>query len=317
MTFNPNDSRYASAVGAWLSENFEPQFTSNRAVLAKMEIEGAIKYGASYLVQALTSEANPSVAGVSNFNTGITIPSDKGLSAVYTWSWYQGLTVVNKAEEAATNTEHEMVDLLEARLADTIESFAEVITTDLFSTTIASQSKINGLRYAIDAPTSTSPFGTIERNGSTYWKSIVETYGTPTALTMSLVNGMYNRCTKGTGPTMIVMPQELYGAYESLLLTNTRYATDQKLAQAGFEGYLHKGATVFFDERLPFSGSPASGTILYINGRDVMMVFMNKKPNAEPVQYPDRLVKGYLHWQAAQLVAKRLNRSGRQNGVKL
>ncbi|RMF49327.1 MAG: hypothetical protein D6750_06290, partial [Bacteroidetes bacterium] len=78
----------------------------------------------------MTSAQNPTVAGVSSFTAGMSIPADAGLAAVYTWSWYQGLTVINAQEEAAINTEYEMVDLLEARLQDTIASFANVIGAD-------------------------------------------------------------------------------------------------------------------------------------------------------------------------------------------
>ncbi len=309
MQFTPNDSRYASAIGAWLSENFEAQFTNSNALLALLKLNSSIKYGAAYLVQPITASANPSVQGVSNFYAGMTIPPDQGLSAQYTFSWYQGQTVINKAEEVAIGTEYEMVDLLEARLADTIASFAEVISNDLFSTTNATQEKIMGLPYAIDAPTTgTSPVGNIDRVANSWFRANVQdATGT---LTLQKMNSMYNICQgRGRAPSVIVMPTDIFGAYESLVLTNTRYATDQRLAQVGFLGYLHKNATVIFDPRCP------TGTIFYLNSNDTLLVQMTKEPNAEPVDFPDRLVRGYKHWHACQLVIRRLNTQGRQNGV--
>lgn len=306
MTFNPNDSRYSSAIGAWLADNFEPQFTTQNAVLARLKIGDAIKYGPAYLVQPVTKAANPSVQGVSNFNTPMSIPADQGLSAVYTWSWYQGLTTVNKQEEVAIGTEYEMVDLLEQRVKDTIAAFAEVINTDLFSTTGPSQSKIAGIPFVVN---NTGTYGTIDRTTETWWRAQVQnSVGT---LTLQKINSMYNllQGNTGTPPNIIVMPTDLFGAYEALVQASQRFTVDQRMAEVGFTAYLHKGATVLFDTLCP------AGTIFYINDRFLMLACMTKEPNAEPVEFPDRLVKGYKHWYACALVAKRCNALGRQNGV--
>lgn len=307
MQFNPNNSLYSSAVGAWLTENFTQQFVSQTALLARLKVGNAIKRGAAYLVAPVTKSANSSVQGVSNFNSPMTIPADEGLSATYTFSWYQGLTTVSKQEEAAINTEYEMVDLLEARLRDTIASFAEVISTDLFSTTNASLSKIAGIPYAVnDANVS---FGNIDRTTNAWWKAVVENaVGT---LTLEKINRMYNTLqgNSGTPPNIIVMPVNLYGAYESLLLAGQRYTQDMRMAEYGFVTYLHKGATVIFDPRCP------AGTIFYLNDRHIYLAQMSDAPNSEPVDFPDRLVKGYKHWHAIALVATRCNALGRQNGV--
>ena len=310
MTFNPNDSRYASAIGAWLKDNFEQQFTTLTALTARLAQSGAIKYGAAYLVQPVSKDRNPSVQGVSNFTAGMSIPADQGLSAVYTWSWYQGLTTITKQEEIAISTEYEMVDLLEARVRDTIASFNEVITTDLFSSTNSTQGKVAGIPYVVDAPTSgASPVGGIDRVANPWWRAQKET-GVGT-LTMQKINRMYNLIQGATGqpPDIILMPTDLFGAYESLILASQRFTQDQKMAQAGFTAYLHKGATVLFDTRVP------AGQIYYLNTRYIYLVAMTREPSSDPVDFPDRLVKGYKHWYAVQLVASRLNGLGRQEGV--
>jgi len=310
MTFNPNDSRYASAVGAWLKDHFTDQFTSQTALTARLKAGGAIKTGAAYLVHPVFKQGNPSVQGVTNFTAGMAIPADQGLSAVYTWSWYQGLTTITKQEEVAINTEYEMVDLLEARLRSTIATFNEVLTNDLFSTTDANQGKIAGIPYVVDAPTSgTSPVGGIDRVANSWWRAQKETaVGT---LTMQKINRMYNLIQGATGypPNIILMPTDLFGAYESLILASQRFTQDQRMAEAGFTAYLHKGATVLFDTRVP------AGHIYYLNDKYIYLVLMTKEPSAEPVEFPDRLVRGYKHWLAAQLVACRLNALGRQEGV--
>ena len=289
------------------ARQLEAQFTSQNAVLARLKIGNAIKTGAAYLVVPVHKAANPSVAGVSNFNSPMSIPADQGLSAVYTWSWYQGLTTINKQEEVAINTEYEMVDLLQARLQATIASFAELINTDLFSTTGAQLSKIAGIPYAVN--NTNAVFGGIDRTTETWWRAQVQ--GSVGTLTLQKMNSMYNllQGSAGKPPNIIVMPTDLFGAYESLIIASQRFTQDQRMAELGFTAYLHKGATVLFDTQCP------AGTIFYLNDQFIYLAQMSREPNSDPIEFPDRLVKGYKHWYAAALVATRCNALGRQNGV--
>lgn len=220
MAINFDSSLYASAVGQWLAENFEPQFARNRAVFAKLQSDGAIKVGGAYLLAPVTKDKNPSVQGVTNFAAAMSIPADQGLGAQYNWSWYEGLTAINKAEEMASEGEAAMVDLLESRLSDTVATFVEVVNTDLFSTTDASQSKIAGLPYAMDT---TGSFGGIDRATNTWWQANNEaTVGT---ITLAKMNRMYNTCQSkgGTPPSLIIMPSDIFGSYESLIQASQRF----------------------------------------------------------------------------------------------
>jgi hypothetical protein len=313
MQFNPNTSHYASAVGAWLDSNFRDQFTITTAFLEKLKQRGGFKRGAAYLVQPVFGTGNPSVAGVTNFNNPMSIPADTGLAAVYTWSWYQGLTTVNDQEAAAINTEYEMVDLLEERLRSTVAQFGQVISNDLFSATDASLGKIAGIPYAVDRPTSTAnSFGGISRSNTTnpWWRAVVIDAGSQ-PLTLQRLAIAYNQATEngGISPDIIVMPTAHFSAFESLLLATQQYRQDDELARAGFIGYLFKGATVLFDPRVP------NNTIFILNSRDIMLVSQTERPTAEPVQFPDRLVRGYKHGWAVALVAKRLNSNARINNI--
>lgn len=306
MPISFDSSLYAAAVGQWLSENFEPQFARHRAVFAKLQSDGAIKVGGAYLIAPVTKDKNPSVQGVTNFAAAMSIPADQGAGAQYNWSWYEGLTVINKAEEMAIEGEVGMVDLLEARLNETIASFVEVVNADLFSATDASQSKIAGLPYAMQT---TGSFGGIDRATNTWWQAQNEsTVGT---ITLAKINRMYNKCQSqgGTPPNLIIMPEDIFGSYESLLQASQRFVQDAKLADLGFTAYLHKGATVLFDGLCP------AGVVLYVNTRYTYLVAMTRQPDAVPVQFPDRPVKGYLHTWAIALVSRRLNANGRQTGV--
>lgn len=236
----------------------------------------------------------------------MSIPADQGLAAYHIWSWYQGLTTINKAEEMAVEGEGAMIDLLEARLLDTTYGFVEVINADLFSTTGASQSKIAGLPYMMDT---TGTFGDIDRATNTWWRAQNEsTVGT---ITLAKINRMYNKCQSmaGTPPTMIIMPEDIFGSYESLIQASQQFVKDGKLADLGFTAYLHKGATVLFDSMAP------ANNVLYVNTRHTYLVTMSKYPDSVPVQFPDRPVKGYIHTWAVSFISNRLNANGRQTGV--
>jgi len=313
MQFNPNTSHYSSAVGAWLDSNFRDQFTQIVAFLEKLKQRGAFKRGSAYLVQPVFGTGNNTVAGVSNFNNAMSIPADAGLSAVYTWSWYQGLTTVNAQEAAAINTEYEMVDLLEERLRSTVAQFGQVLANDLFSDTDASLGKIAGIPYAVNRPTTTpNSYGGINRGNTPnpWWRCVlVDASNQP--LTLQRLAQAYNLATENGGntPDIIVMPTAHFTAFEALLLATQQYKQDDELARVGFVGYLFRGATVLFDPRVP------NNTIFILNSKDIMLVSQTERPSAEPVEFPDRLVRGYKHGFAAALVAKRLNSNARINNI--
>jgi len=313
MQFNPNTSHYASAIGAWLDNNFRDQFTRTTAFLEKFKQRGAFRRGSAYLVQPLFAEGNNTVAGVSNFNTPMNIPQDAGRSAVYTWSWYQGLTTVNAQEAAALNTEYEMVDLLEERLRSTVAQFGQVISNDLFSESDAGLNKIAGIPYAVDSPTTAAnSFGNIFRSSTQnpWWRAVVVD-GRNQPITLQELARAYNLATEngGISPDIIVMPTEHFTAFESLLFATQQYKQDDEIARVGFVGYLFRGATVLFDPRVP------GNTIFILNSRDIMLVSQTERPSAEPVEFPDRLVRGYKHGWALALVAKRLNSNARINNI--
>ena len=313
MQFNPNTSHYSSAVGAWLDSNFRDQFTQIVAFLEKLKQRGAFKRGSAYLVQPVFGTGNNTVAGVSNFNNAMSIPADAGLSAVYTWSWYQGLTTVNAQEAAAINTEYEMVDLLEERLRSTVAQFGQVLANDLFSDTDASLGKIAGIPYAVDRPgTTPNSFGGINRGDTPnpWWRCVLVD-ATNNPLTLQRLAQAYNLATENGGntPDIIVMPTAHFTAFEALLLATQQYKQDDELARVGFVGYLFRGATVMFDPRVP------NNTIFILNSKDIMLVSQTERPTAEPVEFPDRLVRGYKHGFAAALVAKRLNSNARINNI--
>ena len=313
MQFNPNTSHYASAVGAWLDSNFRDQFTVTVAFMEKLKQRGAFKRGSAYLVQPVHGTGNNTVAGVTNFNTAMSIPADAGLSAVYTWSWYQGLTTVNAQEAAAINTEYEMVDLLEERLRSAVAQFGQVLANDLFSNSDANLGKIAGIPYAVDRPTTVpNSYGGISRgNTPNPWWRCVLVDATNNPLTLQRLAQAYNLATANGGntPDIIVMPTAHFTAFESLLFATQQYKQDDELARVGFVGYLYRGATVLFDPRVP------NNTIFILNSKDIMLVTQTERPSAEPVEFPDRLVRGYKHGWAAALVAKRLNSNARINNI--
>jgi hypothetical protein len=130
-------------------------------------------------------------------------------------------------------------------------------------------------------------------------------------LTLQRLGNAYNLASEngGISPDIIVMPTQLFTAFEALLLATQQYRQDDEIARAGFMGYLYKGATVLFDPRVP------NNTIFLLNSKDIMLVSQTERPSAEPVEFPDRLVRGYKHAWAVALVAKRLNSNARINNI--
>jgi len=205
------------------------------------------------------------------------------------------------------------VDLLEERLRSSVAQFGQVVANDLFSTTDATLGKIAGIPYAVDRPTTTpNSFGGISRGNTPnpWWRAVlIDANNNP--LTLQRLANAYNLATEngGVSPDIIVMPTAHFTAFESLLLATQQYKQDDEIARAGFVGYLFKGAVVLFDPRVP------NNTIFILNSKDIMLVSQTERPSAEPVEFPDRLVKGYKHGWAVALVAKRLNSNARINNI--
>lgn len=291
-----NTTSMASAVGRWLTDNFVNQFVSNRALYEFLRQKDRIKFGGAYLVAPVFGSKNSSAGGISNFYSALSFPSDQGMAAEYTWSWYHAISAINPNEELVAGTKEDQANLIESKLQHSIASIAESINTDLWSTTAATQSKVNGLPFAID---STGSLGGIDPTTYTWWQSVKNT--TAATLSLTLVNKAVNSVNAaGAKADLIVTTFDLYSALENLIQP-AQFIVDAKMAQAGFQAIVYKGCTVLYDTQVP------AGNLFVIASSDVYLAMNDKQPSVEPIPAGITASKGYYHKIAAQLCLTRRN----------
>ena len=86
-------------------------------------------------------------------------------------------------------------------------------------------------------------------------------------LTVAAMAKTYNNVSVGNDqPTIIISDQDEYEAYEALLQPNLRY-TDAKVADAGFQNLLFKGAPVTYD-----SDTNLDGKMFFLNNKYLRLV---------------------------------------------
>lgn len=291
-----NTTAMAGAVGRWLTDNFVDQFVSNRALYEFLRQKDRVRFGGAYLVAPVFGTRNSSAGGISNFYSALTFPSDQGMGAEYSWSWYHAITAVSPPEELVAGTKDDMANLVESKLKSSINSIAETINTDLWSTTTSSQSKVAGIPYVIN---SSGTYGGIDPATYTWWKTTVNT--SAATLSLTKVNAGINACiTAGGKPDLIVMTPDLYAAFESLVQP-AQVITDAKMAAAGFQAIVYKGCTVLFDAQVP------AGNLFVLCSSDIYLAMSDKQPSVEPIPAGITASKGYYHKIAACLGVSRRN----------
>lgn len=79
----------------------------------------------------------------------------------------------------------------------------------------------------------------------------------------------YNTASEGNDhPTNVFTTQTLFEKYEALIATNQRFE-DPKMADAGFQNLMFKGAPIAFDTYV------ASGTMLFVNMKYIQLAKLN------------------------------------------
>jgi hypothetical protein len=166
--FNFDSGRYAAKVAEYLEQHFVPQFTTSRDLFAALYTRKAIRGPAALLVAGVGVNRNPTVAGVSNPYNAVTVAVETNVTPNYFWSHYFGMTLVSYEELKVSTSEGAVLDILEERLNDTMESFYELVADHLLSSTAASKDRVNGIGYML---ATTGSFGGIDRAANTWWRA--------------------------------------------------------------------------------------------------------------------------------------------------
>tara|TARA_R110000751_G_scaffold47411_1_gene106218 strand:- start:13 stop:960 length:948 start_codon:yes stop_codon:yes gene_type:complete len=187
-----------------------------------------------------------STAGSYAGDDTIAITAQTGISAAeYSWKQYAASVTINGIEEAKNNGEAEIIDLLEGKVMQAEETIIQNMNTMFWGDGTGNASKdMNGLNKLVGTGLTVGGIDATDV-ANDWWRSDLTNQAG--VLTIAAMAKTYNNVSVGNDqPTIIISDQDEYEAYEALLQPQLRY-TDSRVADAGFQNLLFKGAPVTFD----------------------------------------------------------------------
>ena len=212
-----------------------------------------------------------STAGSYADDDTISITAQSGITAAeYSWKQYAASVTITGIEEAKNNGEAEIIDLLEGKIMQAEETIIQNMNTMYLGNGTGNSGKdmlgLNAL-VGLGNDSGGSPLAGIDATDSdnSWWRSSVSNQAG--VLDVASMATMYNNVSVGNDqPTIIITDQDEYEAYEALLQPQLRY-TDARVADAGFQNLLFKGAPVTYD-----SDSNLDGKMFFLNTKYLRLV---------------------------------------------
>ena len=221
--------------------------------------------GGAKIVVPIIYGTNSTAASYAGDETLSTTAQTGITAAEYDWKQYAATVTITGIEEAKNNGEAEIIDLLEGKVMQTEETIIQNMNEMFYGDGTGNSNKDwIGLDLIVGKPN--TALGGIDPtdSGNSWWKS--DEHDMDGALTVKQMGTTYNNVSVGNDqPTIVIGTQALYESYEALLEPNLRY-TDTKVADAGFQNLLFKGAPVTFD------GDVTSGEIFFLNTKYLRLV---------------------------------------------
>lgn len=235
------------------------------------------------------------------------------------FAWKQAAIHVssNGLELRSNSGKEQIIDLVEAKVNAALRTFANNMSTDLYSDGSASN-QIGGLQ-AVVADAGTGTIGGINSSTYTWWKNIVQSAASPlqgggsvtmgTSTIQTQMNNLWLEISRGSDtPDLIVSSNDYYNFYEESLTQYKRYAPENAEAEGGLISLKYKSADVFFDGGTRWGGGIPAAHMYFLNTdnleicvhKDANLTEANKKMSVNQ----DGEIIPYL-WQGNLVVSNR------------
>lgn len=261
--------------------------SNHNALYRRMNKKGLIKTidGGYEITRPLAYAENGTYQRYSGWDTLNVSPSDVMSAATYAWKQAVIHVTANGLEVRANSGKNQILDLVENRIMVALKTFANNMSTDLYSDGTASN-QINGLQLTI-ADSGTGTVGGINSSTYTWWKNKVQSAAAPlqgggsvTISSSTIENQMSNlwlELSRGADePDFIVASNDYYSFYENSLTALKRYTQDNE-ADGGFVSLKYKNADVFHDGGSNGGGIPAAH--MYFVNTDYLELVVHKQAN--------------------------------------
>ncbi len=263
--------------------------SNNNALYRRLYKKGKVNLidGGWEIVRPLDYTENSTYQRYSGYDTLNISPSDVLTAANYAWK-NVAIHVSASGTEIRNNSGKErIINLVEARVKNALRTFANDMSSDIYSDGTATN-QIGGLK-AIVADAGTGTVGGINSSTYTWWQNVVQSNASPlqgggavtigTTTIQTQMNNLWYALTRGGDvPDIIVADNNYFDFYEESLQQYKRYM-DSDEAQGGFLALKYKTADVFFDGGTK-GGGIASNHMYFLN-TDFLEMAVHRDANLE------------------------------------
>lgn len=271
---------YTAHAYNFLNSKPRDQYYRMTPTLAHLRSKKREAAGGQYLIEPL-HQGGAAVGGAyAKASVLAPVGSDPVTQAQYEWAFYREPIVVYEQDEKKASGDAKF-DLVEAMTSKARNALTEKLAQDLFSASPGtSPMALQGLPVAIpdDLGSSSTKYGNIAGATYTWWvaayySSAVGAFATEALPKMRTAFNSASKSASGGSPTLIVMSQSGFEAYESLVSTHHELHTPtsskmKNMADLGFSTLGFKGVPVVWD---PFVDSDE---MYFLNDEEVQLVTM-------------------------------------------
>lgn len=288
--------------------------SKNNALLRRLTARGRIRRedGGLSIVTPLDYAENGTYQRYSGYDVLNVAASDVISAAEFAWKQIAVNVVASGLELRNNAGEWRIINLVKARMNNAIRTFKNGLSNDMYSDGTATN-QIGGLQ-ALVSDLGTGTVGGINSTTFTFWKSILQSAGTPlqgggaitpSATTIeSLMLPLWLALVRGDDkPDIIVSSNDYFTFFEASQTSLKRYSNENS-ADAGFVSMKYKTADVIFDGN---SGIPTAH-MYFLNTDYLEMVVhrdadMTEVPELRAVNQ-DAVVMPII-WQGNMVVSNR------------
>ena len=247
------------------SKDVADNVTKHNALYRKLQDTGNVRLedGGLSIVQPLEYASNSTYQRYSGYDV-LNIGAVDVLSAAeFPWRQVAVNLAISGLEMRTNSGENRIINFVKAKIKNAQHSFANGLSTDIYSDGTAAN-QINGLQTLV-ADAGTGTVGGINSSTYAFWQNVVQSAAaplqggsaiTPSASTIeSLMLPLWIKLTRGMDtPDLIVMSDDYFTFFEQSQTSLKRYTPDES-GKAGMLSMKYKTADVFFDSS---GGIPAA-----------------------------------------------------------
>jgi hypothetical protein len=157
--------------------------------------------------------------------------------------------VISGLEQLQNSGKERMIDLLESRIKNSEQTFANQMASASYSDGTGFGGKqLTGLQAAVPVSPSTGTYGGIDRSAWPFWRSQLQSAGAQTSTTIQgQMNALWVQLVRGKDrPDLIVFDNSLWTAYISSLQAQQRF-TGTETGELGFASLKFMDCDVVLD----------------------------------------------------------------------